>query len=171
MQKPGGYSLAEKSAMRDKLKAFLGEEAQTQTGRNIASLGRRGVFSPGQAAGMATKTSADYGRGVGKGMTDIEIASTDAARRRKEFLMGQIGGASQGQFMPADNSFFDDISGFATDLSYYLNRPKGGGYDFLNSGGARRGYQSPNFNPGPLNAAGTQGGWYYDPLTGQYKRR
>lgn len=104
-----GYSQADLGEMKSSLKSNLLEESQAATGRNIASLGRRGVSGAGQLAGMTASTSADYGRAYGKGITDINVAGAESKLRGKAALRSALLGSSQGDYVPADDSIFGDI--------------------------------------------------------------
>lgn len=114
-----GYSTAEKMNMAKELRGGLDEQTQRAIGSTQGSLSRRGMLSPGQMGGMATDITASAGKAYGEGLTDIELASVSEGRRRKAELESALMGTSQGQFIPADDSIFDDIGGMAGDWMYY----------------------------------------------------
>lgn len=95
-----GPSRAEQSQLQERLKGQLQEQAQARTGSSLASLGRRGVLSSGQASGITTDIQSGFGKAFGRGVTDIQLGSAEIARREKGQLRGLLGGLSQGQFIP-----------------------------------------------------------------------
>jgi len=145
-----GFSTTEKMGLAGKLNRALRERSEKATGSTIASLERRGVGSPGQLAGIASDIQSGAGEAFGRGVTDINLASEEAARKRREFLIGQLGGASDSQFVPAGNAIFDDIGGFAQDFTQFLgNRGRNSGDTFFNQRPFRNS-RAPRFNPRPL---------------------
>jgi hypothetical protein len=127
-----GYSQADLGAMKERLRGSLLEESGRATSRNMASLGRRRMASPGQMAGMATNISSAYGKAYGEGMTDIDIAGAESKLRGKSQLRAALLGSSQGDFTPPDQSIWGDIGSASGNwMEYFLRKKKpkySGGY-------------------------------------------
>jgi hypothetical protein len=127
-----GYSQADLKAMKERLRGSLLEESQATTGRNIASLQRRGAGGPGQMEGMATRIGSAANIAYGKGMTDIDIAGAESKLRGKSQLRRALLGASQGDFTPPDQSIWGDIGSASGNwMEYFLRKKKpkySGGY-------------------------------------------
>jgi hypothetical protein len=113
-----GFSPQEKMGMQKKLKTGLRDYGQERIKSGGASLARRGVYGPGEAAALTTSTIADTGRAYGEGLTDIDLASTQAGRQRKSQLMGMLPGLSAG-YLPQEPDLGGGISDFISNLAYY----------------------------------------------------
>lgn len=93
-----GFSSQERESMINLLQGNLRKEAESQTGRTIASATRRGVASPGQFSGIASSASRGASKAFGKGLQGINIAGAQAGRQEEQFLLSLLGQLSQGQF-------------------------------------------------------------------------
>ena len=127
-----GYSAIEKEGMRSQMKESLTGESQKAIGSNMASLARRGLMSPGQAAGMTTEIGSAYGKAYGQGVENIELASTREGRRRKAELERALMGASQGDYVQGED-FSQGLGDMAGNwMQYFLMKDKkpkySGGY-------------------------------------------
>ena len=107
-----GFRPEQRTAMLGQLQEALGQ----RTAQSQASLARRGMLSAGQMGGLATEIGNQYGRGVGM----IDIASAEQANANRRALLGNMAGLSQGQYIPADNSWGQMAGGISSDLMQYL---------------------------------------------------
>lgn len=112
-----GFSPLEKAGMRKNLKTELGDYSQQQIGSATQSAVRRGVYGPGQAAGLATSIMANAGKAYGQGITDIDLASMQAGRQRKGQLLGAATGLT-GQ-LPQEPDLGGSMADYIANLSYY----------------------------------------------------
>jgi hypothetical protein len=166
LQKPDsqlGFSPQERADLINQIKTKVGEQTQSSIGSNTASLARRGMATPGGITGMTTDITAQGGKDIASGITNVGLASEQAGRQRKSQLLGMLPGMSQGDYQPADNSFMNAMSGFGQNLAYTMNQPKQDNSIW----GSAPGYTSPGF--GNLRNSGG-GGWIKDPYTGQWRR-
>lgn len=142
-----GFSADEKAKMINQLRGELKEGAERQTRRSTESLKRRDLLSPGQAGGAAVEIESAFGKQLGEGVTDINLASAREARRRKGELERTLLGASQAQFQPADD-IFGDIGGLSENIMSILLKRGDGDDDFELP--RLRQPRRPQFSPGPL---------------------
>ncbi len=123
-----GPSRGEQSQLQERLRGSLKEQSQARTGSSLASLGRRGLLSSGQAAGITSNIQSGFGKAFGKGVTDIQLGSADIARQEKGQVRGLLGGLSQGQFIPGGD--VPGIGGLGQNaMLAYLMRDQGQGTD------------------------------------------
>lgn len=120
-----GPSRAEQSQLQERLRGGLREASEARTGSALASLGRRGMLSSGQAAGITSNIQSGFGKAFGRGITDIQLGSADIARQEKGQLRGLFGGLSQGQFIPGGD--VPGLGGLGQNamLAYLLRDQKG----------------------------------------------
>ena len=95
-----GPSRGEQSQLQERLRGGLREASQARTGSALSSLGRRGLLSSGQAAGITSNIQSGFGKAFGKGVTDIQLGSADIARQEKGQLRSLLAGLSGGQYVP-----------------------------------------------------------------------
>jgi hypothetical protein len=120
LQKPDsalGYSQAEKQGLRTNLKTGISDYSQKQIGSAGSSLARRGLYSPGQVAGMTTNIMANAGKAYGQGINDINLASLQAGRQRKAQLLGTASGLT-GRLQP-EPDIGGGISDYLSQLAYF----------------------------------------------------
>lgn len=114
-----GPSRGEQSQLQERLRGGLREASEARTGSALSSLGRRGLLSSGQAAGITSNIQSGFGKAFGKGITDIQLGSADIARQEKGQLRGLLGGLSRGQFVPGGD--VPGLGGLSQNLMlYYL---------------------------------------------------
>ena len=95
-----GPSRGEQSQLQERLRGGLREASESRTGSALASLGRRGLLSSGQAAGITSNIQSGFGKAFGKGVTDIQLGSADIARQEKGQLRNLLASLSGGQYVP-----------------------------------------------------------------------
>ena len=123
-----GPSATEQMGILKRIKEGLQEESQERTGSSMASLSRRGVLSPGTAAGMTTGIQSAYGREYGKATRDVPIWAADVKRQEKGRLQSLLAQLSQGQFVPGrDVGGIGDLAGNVGLLSYLKKYGSGQG--------------------------------------------
>ena len=98
-----GLSREEMENMEKQLRESLMEESETAVGRNVSSLGRRGVLGQGSATSLATGIGSASAEAFGKGKTDISLYDKREGRRRKAELERALMGASQGDYVQGED--------------------------------------------------------------------
>jgi hypothetical protein len=73
---------------------------------------------------MTTEIQAGAGKNYATGINDINLQSAQMGRQQKNYLLGALGGASQGNYIPENTGIFGDIGNLAQMYAYYRNRPK-----------------------------------------------
>lgn len=122
-----GPSGEEQAGILRSIKGDLQKETQAQTARGRTSLARRGLLSPGQAAGMATEAQAGFGEAFGEARSGIAQWAGSEARREKGQLRGLLASLSGGQYVPGGD--VPGLGGLGQNamLAYLLKQGQGQG--------------------------------------------
>ena len=113
-----GFSPEEKMGFQEKLKTGIADFTTEQIGQGTASLARRGAGSPGQTAALTTSATATGGEAFGQGLTDIELASAETGRKRKDYLTGLLPGAARGRIDQSGANFGGDLASYISNLAF-----------------------------------------------------
>lgn len=125
-----GISPTERSNLLKRFRGGLQEESQRRTGSSLASLGRRGLLSSGQAAGITTDIGSSFGKAFGKGVTDIDIAGERIKSQEEQAILQMLTQLSgQSTFQPGQG--IPGLEGMSSDLAllYMLSGKKPPGSD------------------------------------------